>query len=195
MEEQIFDKMRMQIANLKENLSKQEIISDKLIREVMKMKNKDIRYTKNTTYGAAVFCIIIYPLITLTHIWSWAFALATCIMMIFCIVATYYIHHPVDKLNYMTTDLATVARTMAKFKKQYNDWLRYVTPALLIPWLCWACYEFAWKNAPAGTNPIWMSIPLIVGTILGGLIGYLYHRKAVNAAQSILEQIQEEEEL
>ena len=183
--------MRSQIDTLKQHLDKQEIVSDQLIRGIARLNTKDIRYTKRMVFGAAAFCIVIYPISALTHIWSPAFAIATCVMMLFCVVGTYVIHRPVEQLNLMNDDLATVARVMSKFKKDYDNWLRYVTPTLLIPWLGWACYEMAWKNAPAGSNPLWLILPLLVGAAIGGLIGYRYHRKAVDAAQNILDQIEE----
>ena len=123
--------------------------------------------------------------------WSLGFAIATIAMVAFSAAATYYIHKPVEELNFMKDDFSTVARVMAKFKKQYGNWLRYVAPTLIIPWLIWGCYEFAWKNDPDGINPWLMSLPLIVGVIIGGLIGVKFHFKAVNAAQDILDQIEE----
>ena len=183
--------MRQQMAALKEQLDKQEIVSDHLIREIMKAKTKDINSTKNMCYTCAVIAFICFPLNSFTHTWSWTFTAVTALMLIFCLGATVYIHRPVDKLNLMTTDLATVARVMAKFKKQYDDWLHYVTPALLIPWITWACYEFAWKRCPEEMNPLWFTLPIFIGGGIGGAVGYYYHRKAVNAAKDILKQIEE----
>ena len=191
MEEQYFDEMRQQMAALKEQLDKQEIVNDHLIREIMKVKTKDISRTKNVCFIAAIIAFLTFPMNTFTHAWSWTFTAATGAMLIFCTIATVYIHRPVDKLNYMTSDLATVARVMTKFKKQYDNWLHYVTPALMIPWISWACYEFAWKNGPEGVNPLWLTLPILFGAAIGGLIGYYFHCKAVNAAKSILEQIEE----
>lgn len=190
MEEMNFEEMRNQFTILKQQLSKQEIVSDRLIRETMKVKTRDISYTKRTTYGAALFCLIAYPMTYLMHMWSLAFAIVTCVMMMFIVVATWYIHRPVEQLNLMRDDFTSVARVMARFKKQYNDWLRYVTPTLLIPWIAWACYEVAWKHAPAGINPWLVSLSLIIGAGIGVCIGYCYHRKAVNAAQEILDEIE-----
>ena len=184
-----FEELRNQFAILKDQLNKQEIVSDHLLRETMKMKTGGISETKRIVYGGAVLCLIMYPITYFTHMWSLAFTIATCLMMVFCVVATWYIHKPVEQLNFMQDDFATVARVMARFKKQYDDWLHYVTPALIIPWLAWACYEFAWKHAPEGINPLWLCLPLIAAAAIGGLIGYYYHRKAVNAAQDILDEI------
>ena len=47
MEDMNFNEMRQQMAVLKEQLDKQEIVNDRLIRETMKTKSKDIRSTKN----------------------------------------------------------------------------------------------------------------------------------------------------
>ena len=191
MEEMNFEEMRNQFAILKQQLNKQEIVSERLLRDTMKTKSNAISYTKRTTYGAAVFCLVIYPILYLTHMWSLAFTIVTCLMMLFCIAGTYYIHQPVEKLDFMKSDFATVARVMAKFRKQYDNWLHYITPALIIPWIIWACYEFSWKHAPEGSNPWIMSIALIIGAAIGGAIGYYYHRKAVNAAQDIINEIED----
>ena len=192
MEDKNFEEMRQQMAILKEHLAQQEIVSGQQVREIMKVKTGDIKKIKNSTIGAAVACLFMLPLTAVTHMWSWAFAIATAIMMVFCVLATDYIHRPVEKLNLMTDDLASVARVMAKFKKQYNDWLRYVAPALLLPWLIWACYEIAWKHAPAEINPWLIILPMILSVAIGGLIGFRNHTKAVNAAQDIMNQIEEQ---
>lgn len=191
MEEMYLEEMRNQFAILKEQLNKQEIVNDHLLRKAMKSKNKEISRTKRVVFVSALSCLIILPVTYVSHIWSLAFAIATLAMVAFSAAATYYIHKPVEELNFMRDDFATVARVMAKFKKQYDNWLRYVAPTMIIPWAFWACYEFAWKNAPAGTNPWLMSLPLIVGVIVGGLIGVKLHFKAVNAAQDILDEIEE----
>ena len=192
MEEQYFDEMRQQMAALKEQLNKQEIVNDHLIREIMKVKNKDISKTKNVCFIAAIIAFLTFPFNTFTHAWSWTFTAVTGAMLIFCTIATIYIHRPVDKLNYMTSDLATVARVMTKFKKQYDQWLYYVTPVICIPWISWAFYEYAWKRAPEGVSPWFMCIPLVIGLIIGLIIGLYFHFKAVNAAQDIIDQIDEQ---
>ena len=191
MENMNFEEMRNQFAILKDQLQKQEIVSDRLIRETMKMRNKDISSTKRMVYGCAVACMLIVPLNFYTNAWSLPFTIFTCLMVIFCAVATYYFHKPVEELNFMRDDFVTVARVMARFKKQYDNWLHYVSPVIIIPFLGWACYEFAWKNGIEGINPWLLTIPIFVGAGIGFLIGYHFHRKAVNAAQDIIDQIEE----
>ena len=193
MEEMNFEEMRNQYAILKEQLNNQEIINDRLLRESMKLRKKDIQYTKKTVYGCALFCLILYPLTYYWDIWSLAFTITTCVLVMISSIATYYMHKPVDELNLMNDDLATVARVMAKFKKQYDNWLHYATPALLIPWGIWGCYEIGWMHAPEGSNPWILIIPLIIGGVIGALIGLKYHHKAVNAAQDIINEIEKDQ--
>ena len=88
MEEQYFNEMRQQMAALKEQLDKQEIVSDRLIREIMKAKTKDIRSTKNVCYVCVVIAFICFPLNSFTETWSWTFTAVTALMLIFCLAAT-----------------------------------------------------------------------------------------------------------
>lgn len=191
MEEMNFEELRNQYAILKNQLKNQEIVNDRLLRETMRVRKKDINSTKIAEYICVAVCVLLYPLLYFTGMFSLAFLIATVLMVLFCAAATWYIHKPVDQINFMRDDLSTVARIMARFKKQYNQWLYYATPLLLIPWGAWACYEFAWKNAPEGAYPWAMTIALIIGALIGLGIGLYYHFKAVNAAQNIIDEIEE----
>lgn len=191
MEDMNFEELRQQFSILKEQLNRQEIVSDHLLRETMKAKRNRINSTKRMCYISVLIVLVMMPMNYLTHTWGMAFSIVTCIIMLLCAVATYYVHRPVDNLNFMTDDFATVARVMAKFKKQYDMWLYFSTPAILVLWLPWACYDLAWKHAPEGSNPWMMLIPLLVGAVIGAAIGFYYHFKAVNAAKDILAQIEE----
>lgn len=192
MEDMHFEELRNQFAILKQQLNKQEIVSDRLLRETMKTKKGNINSTKRTCYASVMLVLLLTPLNFYTHAWSLEFSIITCLIVLFCAVATYFIHKPVDNLNFLTDDFATVARVMAKFKKQYNQWLYYATPVICVPWLGWATYEYAWKRAPEGVSHWVMCIPLVVGLIIGLSIGLYYHFKAVNAAQDIMDQIEEQ---
>lgn len=192
MEELNFDEMRDQITLLKQKLDRQEIVNDSLLREAMRGKMGAINWTKYKSYICVALCIIFYPVMSWAGVFSNAFVFATCAIMLFCAYGTYYVHRPVDRMDLMTDDLATVAKVMAKFRKQYNQWLFYVTPALLIPWLSWALYEYAWKNAPDGVSHWMLALPILIGAAIGGLIGYHWHCKAVDAADNIIRQIEEE---
>lgn len=187
-----FDEMREQFTLLRHKLDQQDIINDSLLRDTMRSRMGAINRTKYKSYICAALCLVLYPvLLVYWGVFSNAFVIVTCIMMLFCMYATYYVHKPVDRMDLMTEDLATVARVMAKFRRQYNQWLYYVTPALLVPWLSWAVYEYAWKFAPEGVSHWLLAIPLLICAAIGALVGYHWHCKAVNAADNIIRQIEE----
>lgn len=191
MEEMNLKEMRNQIAILKNKLNKQEIVSERLLAETMKTKVNTINNVERFSIICAVFCLAAYPVLRYYIGFSWPFVLATCVMMIFCISATRYIHRPLHDAKLMTSDVATVARVMARFKRQYDNWLRYVTPSLLIPWLLWASYEYTELMGLEGTERYFTPLPLLIGAAIGGFIGYRQHRKAVQTAEEIIHQIEE----
>ena len=189
MEEMNFEEMRNQFAILKEQLDKQEIVSERLFRETIKTKNKDINHVKRFGYWLVPIVILLYLPLYLTRLTSLAFFIVLCLMMVAGTVSTYYVHKPVDKLNFMEDDLATVARVMAKFKKQQTKGL-YMSFAILILFAAWACYELAWKNGPMGINPWILTASMVFGGIIGGIIGIRIYRKIINTAQEIIDEIE-----
>lgn len=167
-----------------------EIISDRLIRETMKIKNKDISEAKQTSYLCAAISFSFFPLNSLVHAWSNGFTIVTTVLCLLSAIGVYYVHKPVEELNFMRDDFSKVARVMARFKKHYNNSLYYLTPAIGIPYFAWACYEFAWSRSPEGKSPWFYAGLLLIGGIIGGIITYHYHSKAVNAAQDIMDEIE-----
>ena len=110
MEELNFDEMRDQITLLKQKLDRQEIVNDSLLREAMRGRMGAINWTKYKSYICVALCIIFYPVMSWAGVFSNAFVFATCAMMLFCAYGTYYVHRPVDRMDLMTDDLATVAK-------------------------------------------------------------------------------------
>ncbi len=190
MEEKDILEMRQQLALLREKLNDQQIVNDRILRDSMRQKTSDIKHTERFSYVAAVLSLACFPALAYTEIFSIPLCIATCLMMLFCIGATLYIHHPVNRTDLMTADMATVASVMQRFKRQYDFWLHYITPTLLLPWLGWACYEYAERGKLLGIKPLHAILPLLMGVVIGGIIGYRKHCKAVNAAENILEQIE-----
>lgn len=190
MEDKDIMEMRRQLALLREKLEDQQIVNDRLMRASMRQRSRDIKRSERFSYKAAVICLILYPIIAYTGVFSILFCTVTCLMILFCIGATVYVNRPINRTDLMTADLATVAAVMKRFRKQSKNWIRYVTPTLLIPWLTWACFEFLEHNNPNHMHPAYVVAPLIVGAAIGGFIGYRKHRTSVQAAQDILEQIE-----
>ena len=62
MEDMHFEELRNQFAILKDQLKKQEIVSDHLLRETMKAKKRNINSTKRMCYACAVIALGLTPL-------------------------------------------------------------------------------------------------------------------------------------
>lgn len=188
--EMTLDEMRNQIAILRQKLDKEEIVNDRLLRDAMKQKARSIDYTKRRAVQGAILAIVLWIGCAWAGLFSVPLSIVTCLSMVFSIWKTYRIHRPVERMDIMTDDLKTVASVMSTFKKEYDNWIKYYTPTFTIIWVPWACYDYGIRNAPEGVNPFWFALPLLVGAVIGGFIGYRYHKKAVNAAKSIIEQIE-----
>ena len=186
MEEMNFEEMRNQFAILKEQLDKQEIVSDRLLRETMKAKSNGIRNVKFSSYLWCSLGLIFIPILYFTHMTSLVFIIATYLMVVVAIVSTYYLHKPIDKLNFMKDDIATIAHVMAEYRKQYTQKDLIIALLVFIFWYIWFCYEI-WKHNH--TNPWLYVFFVLVGGIWGGISGYKDCRKAMNAAQEIIDGI------
>lgn len=189
MEEKEFIEMRQQLNLLREKLNDQEIINHQLLRESMRNKTSDIKQTERLSYIATLVCLLAFPIVARMGIISYLFAIVTCLMVLVCAISTVVIHRPVNRTDLMTADLATVASILHKFKRQYEIWLRYITPALIIPWTVWLCFDIVSHNNLLHINPIGLIIPMLIGLAIGGFIGYRYDRRAVSAADNILDQL------
>ena len=187
------DEMRNQIAILKNKLNEQEIVSDRLLRETMKTKVKTLNSLEYRSLVCGFVAMLMYlPMHYLVGL-SWPFCITTSAMMLFCVIATHYIYHPLNKTDLMSDDMATVAQIMARFRRQNTFWIRYITPTLIIPWLLWAVYEFAQANGVDLFSPLGaiVALPLLIGAVIGGIIGFAWHRKAQSTALDIIKQIEE----
>lgn len=188
------NELRNQIAVLKQKLNKQEIVNDRMLRQAMQSTvDNVIKRVEIKTLACCIFAMVLFTALHFTTGLDLAFCICTSIMMLFCIAATVYFNRPMHKTDLMNADLATVAKEMAQFKRRNDMWLRYVTPTVTIPWLAWAYYEYCTMSGiePLSKDGLILGSSLLVGAIVGTIIGYTWHRKAVNTAESIIKQIEE----
>lgn len=191
MEEKDFMEMRNQINLLKGKLNQQEIVNNRLIRASMRDKQQEINRKGIKMSAIAVLAIPLWIGIHYTSGISWALALTTCVMMIFCIAATWYCHYPINKSGLFSGDVKTVASAFAEVKHMYHIWITRFAPALILPWLAWVCYEYQ-EVLPFPAEQKWITYAVVLGgALFGSLIGYNMHRKVVNTCQEVIDQLEE----
>ncbi len=191
MEEKDFMEMRNQINLLKGKLNQQEIVNNRLIKASMRDKQQEINRKAIKMSAIGVLGIPLWIGIHYTSGISWALALTTCAMMIFCIAATWYCHYPVNKSGLFSGDVKTVASAFAEVKHMYHIWITRFAPTLILPWLAWVCYEYQ-DVLPVQADQKWIPYAIVLGgALFGFLIGYNMHRKVVNTCQEVIDQLEE----
>ena len=189
MEEMDFMEMRNQINLLKDKLNQQEIVNNRLIRASMRNKQQEINRKAIKMSVVSALAVPLWIAIHYISGISWALALTTCAMMIFCIAATWYCHRPINKAGIFTSDVKTVANAFAEVKHMYHVWITRFTPTLLLPWLAWVCYEYQ-EILPFNNEQLWITYTFILGgAAIGFLIGYRMHCKVVDACQEVIDQL------
>ena len=183
--------MRAQIALLKEKLDKETIVSDKLLRDTMRHKARNINTNAWISVAASIFVMIWAVVYIPKEGFSWWFAGATVLMMLVCDFFTWKYHKDVNAKT-MSGDLLTVAKVMKRLRDNYKKWLKY-SIAMISVWFVWLSIEFCiqlddWRIA------VVVIIALLIGLAIGGFIGLKMHNSVIRNAEEIIEQIEEGEE-
>ena len=183
--------MRAQIALLKEKLDKETIVSEKLLRDTMRHKARNINANAWISVAASIFVIIWALAYIPKEGFSWWFAGATVLMMLVCDFFTWKYHKDVNAKT-MSGDLLTVAKVMKQLRDNYKKWLKY-SIAMISVWFLWLSIEFCiqlndWRLA------VVMIIALLIGLAIGGFIGLKMHNAVIRNAEEIINQIEEGEE-
>lgn len=182
MEELNLEAMHSQFATPKEQVAEQEIVNGRPIRETIMVKYKVINDVKVTEYTSAMFAFPLVLILYFAHWTSQVFVLATYLLVVIDVISTYNTHKLVDKLNFMEDDLTAVAHVMTEFKKKLNSEFIKIT-LIGILWAAWFFYEF-WKHGYT------FSYIALLGGVIGGIEGVRQERKAINAAQEIIDEIE-----
>lgn len=184
--------MREQLAFLKEKLEKQEIVNDKLIKNSMRDRVKDINLVARKQFICAAIACLIMPIDHYAFNLSWAFVIVTIIMMIGCVYATWKYNKPINDPQIFNQDVTTTLRTFVKVKQQHHNWIVYVTPSIIIPWILWFCYEYVTAMGYEGRTMYYACAYISICGLLGFILGYKWHKKAVHAMQEIIDQLRED---
>ena len=179
--------MREQLAALKEKLSKQEVVNDRLIRDVLIKKKKSV--DKN------IWFVGICGLITITignlkwsswGVSSW-FLIGTAVFVLVCILMTIIPHNWVKKEDIQSGNLLVAAKQVRRLRKLYKDW-ESIGSVLAVIWLAWLFIEFS--AAIENKQILYLFIGAsVVGGIIGGIIGLKVSRNIVHTLDEMIQEI------
>ena len=185
--------MREQLAALKEKLNKQEVVNDRLIRDVLIKKKKSV--DKN------IWFVGICGLITITignlafSYWgvsSW-FLIGTTVLMLVSFLLTIIPHNWVKKADIQSGNLLVAAKQARRLRKLYKDW-EIIGIVLAVIWLAWLFIEFSAVIENKQMLYILVGASVVGGTI-GGIIGLKISRKVMHTLDEMIQEIEEMSEL
>lgn len=181
------DEMREQIALLKSKLDKESIVNEKLLREMMKSKARNINRNAWVSVVASLLVIVMALMCFPSWGLSWWFIGATILMMLVCDFFTWKYHKDISAKT-MNDDLLTVAKAMKKLKQNYLNWLKYAV-VMVVVWLGWYIVEL---TADAGSWKTIFStvVAVLAGGVIGVIVGFRMHKHVIDTADEIIRQIE-----
>ena len=185
---QPLESLREQAAILKNKLDKENIVSEEVLRNVMRHKARTINSNAWISVAASVLVILMAIFFFPQYGLSLWFSIGTIVIMLVCDVFTWKYHKNLNSKT-LNSDLLTVVKTARKLKEDYRNWLKYGF-ALFAVWFVWYAIEMS-VNSKSWQEALLTVVVLAVGGALGMVIGLRMHRKVINTCDEIIRQIEE----
>ncbi|MBQ6073779.1 MAG: hypothetical protein IJK90_07705 [Bacteroidales bacterium] len=181
-----FREMQEQMQQLREKLDNQKIVNERILKKSCSQTASRLRFKANLPilFGAAA--MLTAPSLLNLGI-SMAFVVFTWVLMLVCIVATILTNKHIPQMD---RDLVTATEELTRFKKIHAEWIKFAIPMVIV-WIGFLCWDL-FRNGEM--DPILRySFLAGVGTgiILGGILGFKIRRDQLNAADELLDQIEE----
>ncbi|MBQ4021831.1 MAG: YtxH domain-containing protein, partial [Bacteroidales bacterium] len=113
--------------------------------------------------------------------------IVTGVFMITGIVATLITKQYIPNLN---KDLVTATTELTKYKKFHAEWLKFAIPAIIL-WLGILIWDMLRGEQMSQSETISLFAGLAVGVTLGLIIGLKLRRDQMEAADDLIEQIED----
>ena len=172
--------MRAQVALLKEKLDKEQMVSERMMRAVIKKEMGSFSRDRMLLIllAAAVMPFMLWMLICHDRI-SVALAAAMELYMIAAVAYTFYSHRGLEKL-------VTVGRRLVRVARLNALWLRVSIPVLCVI-VAWMFIEFGILEMPPNS----FAVGGITGFCVGLCLGIIRYRKKKRALNELIQQIEE----
>lgn len=181
-----FREMQEQMQQLREKLDSQKIVNERILKKSCSQTASRLRFKANLPILFGVAAMLTTPSLLNLGI-SMAFVIFTWVVMLVCIVATILTNRHIPQMD---RDLVTATEELTRFKKIHAEWIKFSIP-LVIVWVGFLCWDM-FRNGEM--DPILrysFLAGVVTGVILGGILGFKIRRDQLNAADEILDQIEE----
>lgn len=178
--------MQQQLQQLKDKLENQKIVNDRILRRSFSQSASRLKLKASVPIIAGVVAILCSPAFLQMGL-SLAFVIATCVMMLVCIVVTIIYN---QRIPHTDRDLVSAAEDLRRFRKLNADWIKIGIPMLVV-WLGFFVWELVKNSVFTGPELYGLASGLGVGLILGLLLGLKNRRHILDGAEELLAQIEE----
>ena len=180
---------REQLAALKEKLNKQEVVNERLIRDVLSQKMKVINKNGWISGICGLFVITFGNFMFYQMGLSTCFLIGTTVMMLFCIATTWISHSWINSNEIVNGDLLRVAKQAQRLQRVYKKW-KYIALPMILVWATWLGLEYA-AEVKDTAMVISMMSGAVIGGLVGGIIGFKQNKKVINELDEMIRHIEE----
>ena len=181
-----FLEMQEQMKQLRDKLENEKIINQRILSKVNNMTINRLRAKSNVPLLFGVAAILLVPSY-LNLGASWISVIFTWVLMLICIVATLVCNSHIPRMD---SNLVSAAEELTKYKKFHAEWLKFAIPAVIL-WLGVLVWDILRGTELDQTETIALFSGIAVGVVLGCLLGFKLRRDQIEAADDLLEQIEE----
>ena len=178
--------MQEQMQQLREKLDNQKIVNERMLKKSCNQTVNRLKFKANLPilFGVAA-CLLVPSLLSLGV--STYFIIFTWALMLVCIVATVLTNRHIPSMD---KDLVTAAEELTRFKKIHAEWIKFAIPMVIV-WVGFLCWDL-FRNEEIDTALKYSFLAGIgTGIVLGGILGFKMRRDQLNAADELLDQIDE----
>ena len=181
---QELEELRSQVAEFKNRMEKQEIVSQQLLKQAM---TAHVSWFKGFNVWADVIGLCFMPLVALILRGigcSWAPFIVILIILIGELIFNIWNTRSISTKYLMSDDVLTSRQRLLKFK-QREKWQTMIEVPLLVLWVFWIYFDGPGHTSQNQTE--W-AVRLIIGFVIGFGIGfYIYYREMRSLNKAIKE--------
>ena len=179
--------MQEQMQQLREKLDKQKIVNERILKKSCSQTASRLRFKANLPILFGVAAMLLVPSLRSQGV-SMGFIIFTWVVMLVCIVATVLTNRHIPQMG---SDLVTATRELNRFKKIHVEWIKFAIPMIIV-WVGALCWDLFRNGDMADPMLKYFFLGgVITGVIIGGFIGFKTRRDQLNAADELLDQIEE----
>ena len=178
--------MQEQMQQLREKLESQKIVNERMLQKSCNQTVNRLKFKANLPILFGVAACLLAPSLLNMGV-STYFVIFTWVLMLVCIVATILTNRHIPSMD---KDLVTAAEELTRFKKIHAEWIKFAIPMVIL-WVGWLVWDFLRNTDFDKVAAIGFLAGIGTGIVLGGIIGLKMRRDQMNAADELLEQIEE----